>query len=109
MEKIWVKAKPGIPCPMEGLGQITEVPVEVPNTAHYRRLIREGSLIRLSDEDAKKAAKASDEAEKNAAAARKKSAQKAAEDAKNTKASVAEQGGKAGSPAQDNKPEGKEG
>lgn len=44
-----VKAKPGAKCPREGTPReyITEEPVPVPDTAYYRRMIADGSLIEV--------------------------------------------------------------
>lgn len=46
-ERIWVVAKPGQKCPKEtaGSGMIGSVPVQVPATRYYRRLIADGSLV----------------------------------------------------------------
>jgi len=52
--KIKVMAKPGRRCPMEGKPRqyITdETPVEVPESAYYRRLIEDGSLVRIGDDE----------------------------------------------------------
>ena len=43
-----VQAAPGCKCPMEGRPRkyITDVgPMSVPDTAYYRRLVRDGSLV----------------------------------------------------------------
>lgn len=42
-----VISKPGTKCPMEGQSReyISDVPVDVPNTSYYRRLIKDGSLL----------------------------------------------------------------
>lgn len=51
-----VKTHPGMRCPKEGQPHdyITETPVEVPDTTYYRRLVKEGSLIRVEAESAAK-------------------------------------------------------
>lgn len=52
-----VVARPGAQCPMEGKPREyigPDSPVEVQETAYYMRLIEDGSLIRISDAQAKK-------------------------------------------------------
>lgn len=44
-----VKAAPGLKCPMEKKPRIyitDQEPVEVPDSPYYRRLVKDGSLIR---------------------------------------------------------------
>jgi len=53
METWKVQASPGLHCPKEGKPRqyITdEKPVEVPESAYYRRLLDDGSLVRTEDE-----------------------------------------------------------
>ena len=50
-----VKSAPGTRCPKEGKPKayITDaVPVEVPDTAYYRRMVAEGSLVTAAEEPA---------------------------------------------------------
>jgi hypothetical protein len=57
MEKIRLVAKEGTKCPMEGKPReyITDaVPVEVPESTYYRRLIRDGSLKFVSGQAGKR-------------------------------------------------------
>lgn len=47
-----VTAKPGAKCPMEGKPNryiADDVPVDVPDTLYYRRLVADGSLIKIPD------------------------------------------------------------
>lgn len=44
-KQITVAAPEGLRCPMEHGGIITDVPVRVPETRFYRRLIADGSLV----------------------------------------------------------------
>jgi hypothetical protein len=58
-----VKTFPGMKCPTEHdpRSYITDIPVEVPDTTYYKRLIRDGSLMEVAveapkDKTSKKAA-----------------------------------------------------
>lgn len=51
---MYVKAAPGSRCPMDGKPRefITDSPVEVADSAYYRRLLADGSLVAVGEEAA---------------------------------------------------------
>lgn len=55
-----VMAKPGMMCPTEHNAKmhIIDKPVDVPNTIYYRRLIMDGSLVLVEDNNVQEAPKA---------------------------------------------------
>lgn len=73
MDRILVKAKEGARCPMEGKPgrHITDIPVKVPATSYYKRLLRDGSLVAVEDEPEKAVAAQKRSATKPSAATMK--------------------------------------
>lgn len=64
---MYVKAAPGSRCPMDGKPRefITDSPVEVADSAYYRRLIADGSLVVVGEEAAAPTGRQDNKRDKN--------------------------------------------